>query len=233
MAKDVFRKIDRTVDRVGYWAGTWKLLSENWALISSIFISFGATIFAAIWTAWRYMQMIASNVSVWFYPFFAMLLLLAIIGAVTSALLIRRFFSGETALGASREIKHLDDWINDGTEVSINGETDHTKTTEPTTAWFLKLDRFSNALNSVTRDQIKDSMDEIRESISPIWVDPELSQHRSLFISGCELYLNNGVRTVNRGKMTVTREIIGLDLLSQIEVPLRKLKRRLQELQAR
>jgi hypothetical protein len=102
MAGSFLNKIDKTVDRVGYWAGAWRLISENWSSIAWAVTAFGAVSVAAVWNAWRYVQMIAANVSFWFYPFFATVFAFAIIGAGTSALLLKRFFSGETALGELR-----------------------------------------------------------------------------------------------------------------------------------
>lgn len=99
MARKILTTIDKTVDRFGYWGGTGKLLYDNWPTIIASAVTLGGFLYAAFRNAWRYMQMIATNVSYWYFPFFAVILLFSIVGCIVSALLIKRYFAGETALG--------------------------------------------------------------------------------------------------------------------------------------
>lgn len=102
MAKKAIDRLDKAVDRVGYWHGAYKLLSDNWHWLMSIGFSIASAVYALIYASFEYVQMIAKNVTWWVYPITILVILLSAIGLLSSIVLVKRFFQGKTALGADR-----------------------------------------------------------------------------------------------------------------------------------
>jgi hypothetical protein len=108
MAKHIARKIDRAVDRTGYWYGTLKLIWDHrYEVIGAV-----AAITTTGWRVWRYIQMIATNVGWWVYPVFFGLLLFAAIGLASTISWVARGIIGRHINYAE---DHGDPVINDET----------------------------------------------------------------------------------------------------------------------
>ncbi len=76
MAKGKLDKVDKAVDRAGYWYGAGRIIVDNWHYFATAF-----AIASAVGTAvWRYIQMMAHNIGWWVFPAFIALLVFAVFG---------------------------------------------------------------------------------------------------------------------------------------------------------
>ena len=103
MTKKAISSLDKTIDRIGYWHGTWKLISDNWQALSVTFLFYGASIAAAAFEIRRYAVMIMANTHWIVNPVLIAVSILSLFGFAIGVLLVSRWLTGKTAIGHDRD----------------------------------------------------------------------------------------------------------------------------------
>lgn len=105
MARGLFAKTDKTVDRLGYWFTFLDFVSKHWWQMLLATVGPISAAAAFITGVWRYIQMMAAELSPWIYLIFSIFTALALLGATTVAVLLIRWLSNQTWEGRDRGLQ--------------------------------------------------------------------------------------------------------------------------------